>query len=226
MELCADQHFRENQAVQDIRILIQERYSHLGEDTASRPPPFAFRPTQTVTPNNTAHNITPAIPPLAQPFPAGPTRPYDIFLSYSHVDESLMTLVREHLVVYDRLGRIRKWWDRKLLPGTPLDEAITNHLSSSDIILLFVSASFLASDSCYVVEMQQALRQHSEGRSVVVPVILRHCSWHDTPFGSLLALPSDGRPLTAWPDRDEAAKNIADGVMRIVADLHRRQQNG
>lgn len=71
--------------------------------------------------------------------------------------------------------------------------------------------------------MTQALRQHKEGGSVVVPVILRTCDWRATPFGNLLALPTDGRPLTAWTDRDEAAKSIADGVMRIVADLQKRQ---
>lgn len=219
MELCADWSLRDNQDVHAIRKLIQQRYSHLGTGTTMPPMPFAQQPASLVPATDTAHHTAPAPPPL----PEFPSRPYDIFLSYSHADEALMTLVREHLVLYDRTDQIRKWWDRKLLPGTPLDGAIKDYLSSSDIILLFVSASFLASDYCYDVEMQQALRQHAEGRSVVVPVILRHCGWQAAPFGHLLALPTDGRPLTAWPDRDEAAKNIADGVMRVVSELQRRQ---
>jgi hypothetical protein len=226
MELCADWNLRENQDVQAIRQLIQQRYSHLDTATTIPPPSFARQPTSSVTSAATAHHTVPE-PALLPPPPLSeiPSRPYDIFLSYSHADEVLMTLVREHLVLYDRTGQIRKWWDRKLFPGTPLDGAITNYLSSSDIILLFVSASFLASDYCYDVEMKQALHQHAEGRSVVVPVILRHCGWQSAPFGGLLALPTDGRPLAAWPDRDEAAKNIADGVMRIVSELQRKQFN-
>jgi TIR domain len=225
MELCADWKLRDNQDVQAIRQLIQQRYSHLDTGTPTPPTSFARDTIPPVTPADTVQHVAPAAPLSPPPLPEVPSKPYDIFLSYSHADESLMTLIREHLVLYDRMGQIRKWWDRKLLPGTPLDGAITNYLSSSDIILLFVSASFLASDYCYDVEMQQALRQHAEGRSVVVPVILRHCGWHGAPFGGLLALPTDGRPLTAWPDRDEAAKNIADGVMRIVAELQRKQLN-
>lgn len=225
MGLCADQRFRENQDVQAICLLVKERYSHLGVGVSPRPPPFAYRSIAVTTPINTTHHITQATPLPVQSHTEAPTKPYDIFLSYSHADEVLMTLVREHLVLYDRRRQIRKWWDRKLLPGTPLNGEITNHLSSSDIILLLVSASFLASDNCYDVEMQQAMRQHTEGRSVVVPVILRHCVWRDAPFGGLLALPTDGRPLTAWPDRDEAAKNIAEGVMRIVAELQSKQHN-
>lgn len=218
MELCSDQRLRDNQDVQAVCQLIQQRYSHLGISGTIPPPPFAQHPTPVLPTADPARQAapTPTLPEI-------PSRPYDIFLSYSHADEALMTLVREHLVLYDRMGQIRKWWDRKLLPGSPLDGSITSFLSSSDIILLFVSASFLASDYCYDVEMQQALRQHAQGRSVVVPVILRHCGWQAAPFGSLLALPTDGRPLTAWTDRDEAAKNIADGVMRIVSELQRRQ---
>jgi hypothetical protein len=223
MELCADWGLRDNEDVQAIRQLLQERYSHLDTCTTVPPPPNAQQPASILASADTAHQNTPE--PSPQPLSETPTRPYDIFLSYSHTDEALMTLVREHLVLYDRTGQIRKWWDGKLLPGTPLDRDIRSYLSSSDIVLLFVSASFLASDYCYDVEMTQALRQHAEGRSVVIPVILRHCGWKAAPFGHLLALPKDGLPLAAWPDHDEAAKNVADGVMRIVAELQRRRSH-
>lgn len=150
------------------------------------------------------------------------SKPIEIFLSYSHADEELMNQVREQLMIYDRQRQICKWWDRKLLAGTSIEGEIAKRLAYSDIILLFISSSFIASDFCYDIEMQQALRQHEEGRSVVVPVILRVCEWQSAPFGELLALPTDGRPLTTWPNRDEAAKNVADGVMRIVADLQKK----
>lgn len=134
-----------------------------------------------------------------------------------------MNLVRKQLIVYDRQGLINKWWDRKLTAGSTLNGTIQQQLAESDIILLFVSASFLASDYCYDVEMQQALRQHNSGRSVVIPVILRSCGWKAAPMiGGLLALPRDGRPLVLWEDRDEATYNVADGVMKLVAELQAR----
>ena len=221
LELCADWKLRDSQDVQAMCQLVQQRYSHLDTSVAVSPSLFANEAPVSEAPTDPVVNVTRAAPPHT----VIPSKPCDVFLSYSHDDESLMTLVRQHLALYDRQGQIRKWWDRKLLPGTLLDGAIESHLSSSDIILLFVSSSFLDSDYCYDVEMQQALRQHDVGRSVVIPIILRHCGWHKAPFGNLLALPTDGRPLTAWPDRDEAAKNIADGVMRIVAELQRKQLN-
>lgn len=148
-------------------------------------------------------------------------KPIDIFLSYSHADEALMNNVREQLIIYDRQGKIRKWWDRKLTPGEAVDRSITAQLASCDVILLFISPSFMASDYCYDVEMKQALQQHETGRSIVIPVILRDCEWKSAPFGSLLATPRDGRPITLWPDRDQATKNVADEVMRVVNRLRR-----
>src|ERR1043166_1912842 len=150
-------------------------------------------------------------------------RAFDIFLSYAHEDEDLMHRVRQQLVIYDRQKKIVKWWDRKITPGASLHHEINEHLQQADIILLFISPSFFDSDYCYDVEMQQALRQHEEQRSVVIPVIVRPCEWASSPLGSLLALPTDGRPLPKWPNRDEGAKNVADGVMRAVAELHKQQ---
>jgi hypothetical protein len=132
-----------------------------------------------------------------------------------------MHQVREQLIIYDRLNMIRKWWDRKILPGETLDRTITEMLASCEVILMFISPSFMASDYCYDVEMKQALKQHEEGRSIVIPVILRACEWRAAPFGKFLAVPKDGRPVTMWQNRDEATKNVADGVMRAVGNLRK-----
>jgi hypothetical protein len=130
-----------------------------------------------------------------------------------------MNQVREQLMIYDRQGKIRKWWDRRLTPGEEVDRSITSQLRSCDIILLFISPSFMASNYCYDVEMKQALRQHEERRSILIPVILRDCEWRSAPFGKLLAVPKDGCPITMWADRDQATKNVADQVMRVVDRL-------
>jgi hypothetical protein len=214
LQLCDDRSLAKNDDVKAVRRLLMERYTQ-----------FAGNDNQSATPTDSAlpsKLVKSAPKPNSVPLHPVPSKPYDIFLSYSHEDEELMTLVRKHLVVYDRLGMIRKWWDRKLMGGQELDKSISEYLASSDIILLFLSASFLASDYCYGVEMAQALEQHAKGRSVVVPVILRPCGWRAAPIKNLVALPRDGRPVTQWPDKDEAANNVADGVMRIVADLHTR----
>ena len=46
----------------------------------------------------------------------------------------------------------------------------------------------------------------------MIPVILRDCLWHGAPFGKLMATPTDGRPVTQWPDIDHAFRLVAEAV--------------
>lgn len=60
------------------------------------------------------------------------------------------------------------------------------------------------------------MQRHDANEATVIPVILRHCDWHYAPFGKLLGTPSDGRPVTNWPDRDEAFLQVAKEVRKVA----------
>src|SRR5690606_32218635 len=98
-----------------------------------------------------------------------------------------------------------------------IDATIDAHIDSDEIILLLVSPDFLASDYCYDIEMTRALARHEAGAAKVIPVILRACDWHHAPFGKLLAVPRDGKPVTQWPDQDQAFLEVAQAV-RVAAE--------
>jgi len=144
-----------------------------------------------------------------------------VFLSYSHRDERLRQELEKHLAPLRRGGLIADWHDGKILAGTECDREINRHLDDADLILLLCSPDFIASDYCYTKEMRRALERHHEGSAVVVPIIVRPSDWHATPFGKLLALPKDGKPVTSWSSRDEAFFNTAQGIRRIVQTLTR-----
>jgi hypothetical protein len=146
-------------------------------------------------------------------------RPIEIFFSYAHKDEDLVGAVRGQLSLFDRQKLIRKWHDREIPPGGEFKGIIDTHLSSAEIILLFVSPDFFQSDYCYDIEMKTALERHGRGEARVVPIILRPSTWKDAPFADLNVLPKDGLPVTNWPNRDDACLNIAEGVMVVVQDL-------
>ena len=127
--------------------------------------------------------------------------------------------VRRQLILYDRQGIIKKWHDRKILPGQDWNQIVDTRLNRARIILLFVSPHFIESEYIYNVEMNEALRRHEQGKAVVIPVILRPCPWQDLPFGHLRALPEDGRAVTQWENRDEATLSISTEIMRVVKDI-------
>lgn len=62
------------------------------------------------------------------------------------------------------------------------------------------------------------MQRHEEKEARVVPVILRPCDWKSAPFGKLMAVPKDGKPVTTWADRDEAFADIASQIRRIVEE--------
>jgi hypothetical protein len=140
-----------------------------------------------------------------------------IFFSYAREDEKFVDDCRSHLSVFDRQHLIEVWHDRQIPPGAEWKGFIDQNLLTSDVVLLFVSADFLNSDYCYDVEMAEALKRHERQASQVIPVILRPCAWRSTPFAKLQVLPTDGKPIATWPNRDEACLNVAEGVMKVVS---------
>jgi hypothetical protein len=148
-----------------------------------------------------------------------PGRPIEIFFSYSHRDEALRDELAKHLHLLERQGIITRWHDRRIAGGTEWAGAIDEHLRTADIILLLVSADFLASDYCYDVEVRRAMERHEAREARVVPIILRAADWYSAPFGKLQALPKDGRAVTSWPNQDEAFSDIARGIRSVAQEL-------
>lgn len=136
-----------------------------------------------------------------------------VFFSYCHADEALRDQLERQLKILQRQGLIETWHDRRIQAGQEFAGEIDAHIESAQIILLLVSADFLNSNYCYDVEMARALERHDAGKATVIPVILRDCLWHKTPFGKLLATPTDGRPVTQWPDIDQAFRLVAEAVL-------------
>lgn len=132
-----------------------------------------------------------------------------VFFSYSHKDEELRDRLEVALATLKRQGLIETWHDRCLRAGDEFDPGIRQELERADVILLLVSPDFIASNYCYDVEMTRALERHRAGEARVIPVILRACDWHPTPFGKLMAAPRDGKPIRSWPDLDEAFLDVA-----------------
>ena len=60
--------------------------------------------------------------------------PIEIFFSYAHADEDLMNDVRRQLIVYERSGRILKWHDRHIPPGSEWRSQIDEQLKMAQRI--------------------------------------------------------------------------------------------
>ncbi|MBW4481866.1 MAG: toll/interleukin-1 receptor domain-containing protein [Tildeniella torsiva UHER 1998/13D] len=149
----------------------------------------------------------------------------EVFFSYSHRDEDLRDELEKHLSNLKHQGVIEAWHDRRIDAGSEWAKSIDARLNAAHVILLLVSADFLASQYCYDhedrydLELKQALERHQMGEALVIPVILRPVDWQDAPFGKLQPLPKDGKAVTIWENRDEAFLNVAQGIRQTVQYL-------
>jgi hypothetical protein len=148
-----------------------------------------------------------------------PKTPVEIFFSYSHKDATLLDKLVAHLSQLKHQGLIAGWHDRKIAAGTEWEREIDEHLNSARIILLLISADFLASGYCYGVEMKRALQRHEAGEARVIPIILRPCDWHTSLFGKLQALPEKAKPVTKWSNQDSAFTDVVRGIRAAVMEL-------
>lgn len=146
-----------------------------------------------------------------------------VFYSYSHKDSELRNELGEHLASLSHEALISEWHDSQIEPGHPFEDKIKEHLNSADVILLLVSPSFIRSQYCYNIEMPEAMTRHNNGTARVIPIVLRPCDWRGSPFGALQALPTGGKPVVQWDNRDAAFLDVAMGIRTTVQSLLRHR---
>lgn len=144
----------------------------------------------------------------------------NIFIVYSHDDNSdknpYIEQFRKHIAPLKNNDSIVEWYDRKIIPGSDYQSKIDNNLEEADIICLFVSANFFNSPNC-MKEKTKAMEFRKKKAAVVVPIILSSCGWiDDTDISKLLALPTDGNPVSNFKNHDEGWQNVYDGLKKVI----------
>lgn len=143
-----------------------------------------------------------------------------ILLCYSDKDKSMVDKLKTHLKPLENYKRIILWDYDTITPGADRKEEMDKRLDEAQIILLQVSASFLASEDWHCIE-QQAIKRHERKEAHVIPVILRSAMWEITLLHNLKPLPNNGKPIAEWPTqfRDRAYKDVAAGIFKVIGEL-------
>jgi len=142
-----------------------------------------------------------------------------IFYSYAEADRVWRDQLATHLSQLRRDEGIEEWHEQQILAGADRAQEIDQAISSAHIVLLLISADFLASDACYDIEMQHALERHRRGEARVIPIIVRPCDWRHSPLAHLQCLPHDSQPIATWSDQDQAFVDIVAGLRSVIQNL-------
>ncbi|MFT3764174.1 MAG: protein kinase [Minicystis sp.] len=145
--------------------------------------------------------------------------PIKVFYSCAPEDDALRERLERHLTTMERGGLIDGWHQRKIGAGQDWEREVRQQLEAARVILLLISADFLASKHCWDVVMPLAAERHEAGKAVVIPIHLRACDWEESRFGHLRALPVGKPPVMSWKDQDEAWDNVARGIRGAIEKL-------
>jgi len=147
-----------------------------------------------------------------------------LFYSYSHKDEKYRELLEKNLTLLRESNLIDEWHDRKIDAGDCWGDIIDNNMEDASIILLLLSPDFIASQSCRK-ELSNAFILKEEKNTAIIPIILRHCTWQHIPeIASVLAVPKDGKPISAWQDQDEAWLNVFEAIKNKVNRIQEKRE--
>lgn len=143
-----------------------------------------------------------------------------LFISYSHKDENLIEDFITHVAPLKNNGLLSEWYDRKIETGEEFQNDIDNNLENADIICLMISSNFLASNAC-LKEKDIALNLKGSKGTRVIPIILSPCAWSiHKELSELLAIPTDGKPVTTFSDRNEGWLDSVNWIMEVCRSVN------
>jgi hypothetical protein len=137
------------------------------------------------------------------------------FLAFDAADARFAHELEKHLAPLIRQNSISIWGMHRIHAGADVRQEIDTHLRSAQMVLLLVSADFLASESLNADIVEPALRQRSTGMKVI-PILVRPCSFWHSPLGNLQPLPASGEPISSARSTEAAFAEVARSLREII----------
>ncbi len=149
-----------------------------------------------------------------------PLRPLKVFFSYSHKDTDIMNRLAVHMAPLRRLDKIEVWTDKAIQAGEEWDVEIEKNLREANIILLLVSADFVASSYIWEKEIPMALQMEKEKNAKVIPIYLRPFDFSGLNFSKNQMIPKDTgenlKAISQWENIDEAFMEVAQKIREVI----------
>jgi internalin A len=158
------------------------------------------------------------------PFTVEGAEPKKIFVSYAHNNTVWLGKIKSHLSGLRRKNLIKDWTDQEIQAGEKWNEKIIDELKKADIVILLLSADFIASDYIWEVELKKVL----DNRKTIIPIYIESCDLAAIPnfngteekISNFEIIPKDEngklRPINLWANEAEALTKVASRIREVV----------
>lgn len=148
------------------------------------------------------HQLVEATKPPPPDVPEGKPQPAPVVVLYAEADRALFQPFANHLRPLERDGQIEVWHPGLLVPGEQIDKELRRHVRQAKVVVLLLSADFLASDSLAQL-VNLAIERERAGEVRLLPVRLRPVDDGMQLLFGRRRLP-DAQPVVHFPDADYA----------------------
>jgi hypothetical protein len=147
----------------------------------------------------------------------------NVLLVYEHKDEIFRRKLLNHLNALWGEGLITSMQDLMVAPGFESYADIERKLSTSNLVLLLISSTFLRSDFAFGDQIKRAIEGHNVGSVIVLPILVHPVSLGESLYSDLLTLPSNYKAISEWANDDQAYADIMKTMRTVIRELHARQ---
>jgi internalin A len=136
------------------------------------------------------------------------------FISYSHKDKIYLERLRTHLVPFVRDEHLDVWDDTRIKAGQKWKEEIQQAISLAKVVILLVSADFLASEFIEKNELPPILAAAKQEGVLILYVYISTCAIKYTELYQYQAVNSLSKPLKrmGYDYREEVWTQVAEYV--------------
>ena len=141
-----------------------------------------------------------------------------IFCAAAPEDHVWLAHWEKHLWALQTAGHITIWSEAYILSGQERDVEVERYLSRAKLVVFLLSADFFSDHKCLKV-LTQALDSARLGHTRIIPLLLRATILDETALGGLAYLPTNGRPVANWSNRDDTFQNCVHGLKQVLAEF-------
>ena len=154
-------------------------------------------------------------------------RPLSLFVSYARKNRSQADRLSEQLEWLAEHGFVQPWDDSQLIAGQEFDAEIRERLAQAELILLLVSAPFLASKYIREVELPIALERHDQKRARVVWIRLDDSTLsrddvQERRIAALHCATASSKPISSYSPRANGWIEVRHAIEKAVKDFRRQ----
>jgi hypothetical protein len=142
-----------------------------------------------------------------------------VFVSFSPSDQPFLEEIKKHFKPFEE--QIKFWDNSDILPGQNWKEEIRSAIDKTKVVILLLSADFLASDFIISNELTPLLRAAENDGAVILSVILRPCLYDVVDeLGEYQTMNPGNVPLLKMDDmqREELYVNLVRQTQRILKE--------